>query len=177
VIEIRGPEVWRPRPREVVERQAENKIVSAHVRIQVRTSAWISRVTSSRQRTVCTRTSSLVQPPRGGANNIVGVVFHTDHGSQYTSENFGQLCDDLGVVQSMGATGVCWDNSVAESFFATLKKEMYYRQTWATRPDARRAVIRWIEGWYNPYRMHSTNGYQSPNQKEQPHRNQGKQAA
>ncbi len=115
---------------------------------------------------------------RGGANRVKGVVFHSDHGSQYTSEDFGLLCARNGVVQSMGATGICWDNAVAEAFFATLKKELYYRRAWATRPEARRAVIRWIEGWYNPHRMHSTNGYLSPTQKENRYyNNPGQQAA
>lgn len=114
---------------------------------------------------------------RGGVFKIRGVIFHSDKGSQYTASDYAELCARNGVIQSMGATGVCWDNSVAESFFATLKKEMYYRQHWATQADARRAVIRWIEGWYNPHRMHSTNGYQSPNQKENRHHHQGQQAA
>jgi len=97
---------------------------------------------------------------RGG--NVDGVVFHTDRGSQYTSEQFGQLCDDNAITQSMGATGVCWDNSVAESFFGTLKRELANRRRWNTRADARRALIRWIEGWYNPRRLHSTIDYSSP---------------
>lgn len=96
---------------------------------------------------------------RGG--NVDGVVFHTDRGSQYTSEQFGQLCDDNGVTQSMGATGV-WDNAAAESFFGTLKRELANRRRWETRADARRALIRWIEGWYNPRRLHSTIDYNSP---------------
>jgi putative transposase len=66
----------------------------------------------------------------------------------------------------MGATGVCWDNAVAEAFFSTLKRELYYKQAWPTRADARRAIIRWIEGWFNPKRMHSTNNYLSPIQAE-----------
>ena len=97
---------------------------------------------------------------RGGHTD--GVVFHTDRGSQYTSEQFGQLCDEHGVTQSMGAIGVCWDNSVAESFFGTLKRELANRRRWDTRADARRALIRWIEGWYNSTRLHSTIDYNSP---------------
>ena len=56
-----------------------------------------------------------------------GVVFHSDRGSQYTSAAYGELCEQLGVVQSMGATGVCWDNAAAESFFGTLKRELAFR--------------------------------------------------
>lgn len=98
---------------------------------------------------------------RGGHVNT-GVVFHSDRGSQYTSADFGQLCDRHSVVQSMGATGVCWDNAAAESFFGTLKREHANRRRWATRADARRDLIRWIEGWYNQRRLHSSIGYNSP---------------
>lgn len=97
---------------------------------------------------------------RGG--HLDGVIFHSDRGSQYTSADFGDLCADVGVVQSMGATGVCWDNAAAESFFGTLKRELAHRTRWATRADARRDLIRWIEGWYNGRRLHSSIGYNSP---------------
>jgi transposase InsO family protein len=97
---------------------------------------------------------------RGGTVN--GVVFHSDRGSQYTSAAFGALCDRLGVTQSMGATGVCWDNAAAESFFGTLKRELAHRRRWATRADARRDLLRWIEGWFNTRRLHSTLDYNSP---------------
>lgn len=97
-----------------------------------------------------------------GGSVAAGVVFHSDRGSQYTSADFGELCDHLGVVQSMGATGVCWDNAAAESFFGTLKREHANRRRWATRADARRDLIRWIEGWYNQRRLHSTINYNSP---------------
>jgi putative transposase len=97
---------------------------------------------------------------RGG--HIDGVLFHSDRGCQYTSAEFGELCDRLGVVQSMGATGVCWDNAAAESFFGSLKRELAHRQRWATRAEARRAVIRWIEGWFNSRRLHSSLNYCTP---------------
>jgi putative transposase len=97
---------------------------------------------------------------RGGQAR--GVVFHTDRGSQYTSAGFGAFCDRLGVTQSMGATGVCWDNAAAESFFGTLKRELANRRRWATRADARRDLMRWIEGWFNTRRLHSTLDYHSP---------------
>jgi len=97
---------------------------------------------------------------RGG--HVAGVIFHSDRGSVYTSAAFGALCESHGVVQSMGATGVCWDNSVAESWFGTMKRELAHRRRWATRADARRDLIRWIEGWFNARRLHSSNFYNSP---------------
>jgi transposase InsO family protein len=97
---------------------------------------------------------------RGG--HVDGVIFHSDRGCQYTSAEFGELCDGLGVIQSMGATGVCWDNAAAESFFGSLKRELAHRQRWATRAEARRAVIRWIEGWFNSRRLHSSLNYSTP---------------
>jgi putative transposase len=97
---------------------------------------------------------------RGG--HAAGVTFHSDRGSQYSSGDFGQLCQQLGVIQSMGATGVCWDNAAAESFFGTLKRELASRRRWESRADARRDLIRWIEGWYNGRRLHSSVNYRSP---------------
>ncbi len=87
-----------------------------------------------------------------------GAIFHSDRGSQYTSQAFQQRCADLGVVQSMGATGVCWDNAVAESFFATLKSDLASEVgTFPTQQEARAWVVRYIEGWYNRRRPHATN--------------------
>jgi len=97
---------------------------------------------------------------RGG--HVTGVVFHSDRGSVYTSRIFGEFCDGHGIVQSMGATGVCWDNSVAESWFGTMKRELAHRRRWATRTDARHDLARWIEGWFNARRLHSSNNYNSP---------------
>lgn len=87
-----------------------------------------------------------------------GAIFHSDRGSQYTSQVFQRVCTDLAVTQSMGTTGVCWDNAVAESFFATLKGDLATEVgTFRTRQDARAWVIRYIEGWYNRRRPHATN--------------------
>ena len=99
-------------------------------------------------------------------NRVDGVVFHSDRGCQYTSRQFRRLCARNSVVQSMGATGVCWDNSPSEAFFATLKRELVHRSTWATRRLARLAMVRWIEGWYNTRRLHSSINYLSPIEKE-----------
>ncbi|MDP8929519.1 MAG: IS3 family transposase [Actinomycetota bacterium] len=101
---------------------------------------------------------------RGG--HVHGVVFHSDRGCQYTSRQFRRLCARMGVTQSMGATGVCWDNSPSEAFFATLKRELVHRYTWVNRAVVRRAVAHWIEGWYNARRLHSSISYLSPIDKE-----------
>jgi putative transposase len=90
-------------------------------------------------------------------------IFHSDRGCQYTSEAFGQHCRELGVRQSMGRTGVCWDNAQAETFFASLKVECVYRTALASPDRARRIVGRWIETWYNQRRRHSALDYQTPN--------------
>jgi transposase InsO family protein len=91
-----------------------------------------------------------------------GALFHSDRGSQYTSDEYAKLAKDLGVRLSVGRTGVCWDNSVAESWFSMLKNEMYHRQSFTTRRRARFAVMQYIEVFYNRRRLHSTLGYRTP---------------
>jgi transposase InsO family protein len=90
-----------------------------------------------------------------------GVIFHSDRGCQYTSAEFTGLADDCQVVLSLGRTGQCWDNALAESFFASLKGELIDTRPWPTRAAARWAVVEYI-GWYNGTRLHSTLGYLSP---------------
>ena len=85
---------------------------------------------------------------RGG--QVRDVVFHTDHGSQYTSRATAQLCKAYGIRQSVGRTGVCWDNAAAESFLGTLKKELVNRNNYKNRYQARLSIRYWIEAWYNP---------------------------
>jgi len=92
----------------------------------------------------------------------VGAVFHSDRGSQYTSGDFAAALERHGVAQSVGRTGVCFDNAMAESFFGKLKTELVHHQVFATRAEARRAVIRFIEGFYNQRRLHSALGYRPP---------------
>ena len=75
---------------------------------------------------------------------------------------FAQLARTNGVVLSVGRTGECWDNAVAESFFATIKRELIENHAWPTRSGFRRAVFDYIEGWYNTRRLHSSLGYCSP---------------
>jgi transposase InsO family protein len=89
-------------------------------------------------------------------------VFHSDRGCQYTSAEFAEFCDRIQVRRSVGRTGVCWDNAAAESFFATMKNEMYYRHRFANRARARFAVAEYIEVFYNRQRLHSTLGYRTP---------------
>ena len=101
---------------------------------------------------------------RGG--QVRGVVFHTDRGSQYTSRATAQLCRAYGIAQSVGRTGVCWDNAAAESFLGTLKKELVNRADYRSRHQARLSIRWWIEAWYNPRRLHSTIGQQPPNEWE-----------
>jgi putative transposase len=91
-----------------------------------------------------------------------GAVFHSDRGVQYTSAEFYAFCTARGITASVGKTGVCWDNAAAESFFAALKTEMYYRQTFPDRATARYAVAEYIEVFYNRIRLHSTLGYRTP---------------
>ncbi len=92
----------------------------------------------------------------------VDVIHHSDQGSQYTSLAFGQRCRQAGVRPSMGSVGDCFDNAMCESFFATLECELIDRNRFATRREAKRAVFRFIEAFYNPVRRHSSLGYLSP---------------
>jgi putative transposase len=91
-----------------------------------------------------------------------GLVHHSDQGSQYVSLRFGERCREIGIHRSMGSKGDCFDNAVAESFFATLEKDLLRRRSFATRQDARTAVFDYIEAFYNPIRLHSTLDYLSP---------------
>ena len=91
-------------------------------------------------------------------------IFHSDRGSVYTSADYRKLIKDLGMCSSMGRTGVCWDNAMAESFFSALKNERVYRTVYATKARARRDVIAYIEGFYNSRRRHSALDYKTPNE-------------
>jgi putative transposase len=91
-----------------------------------------------------------------------GLIHHTDRGVQYTSTAYGELLLAHQARHSVGRPGTCWDNAVAESFFATLKTELIYRHVWPTRRSAELAIFEFIAGWYNQHRRHSTLGYRSP---------------
>lgn len=83
------------------------------------------------------------------------VIFHADRGAQYTSAQLHQASAELGLKQSVGRTGVCWDNAMSESFWSSLKTEFFERRVWQTRAEAKREVARWIEVVYNRRRLHS----------------------
>ena len=91
-----------------------------------------------------------------------GVLFHSDRGSQYASVDFGKTLTAHGFVPSMSGKGNCWDNAVAESFFATLKNEEA-TGVYPTKAAAHAAIASYIHGFYNPTRLHSALGYRSPN--------------
>ena len=94
------------------------------------------------------------------------VIFHADRGSQYTSREVVDYATRNGLACSVGASGVCWDNAMAESFWATLKVEFYYRHNWPTKTLAKHAVANWITNVYNTRRRHSALGMLTPLQFE-----------
>ena len=91
-----------------------------------------------------------------------GLIFHSDRGTQYTSAEFTALLAEHEMVQSLSRPRQCWDNAVAESFFSSLKEELIHRQSWPTRAQARRAIVDYIEVFFNRRRLHSSLGYLSP---------------
>ncbi|WP_209374695.1 IS3 family transposase, partial [Brevibacterium renqingii] len=90
------------------------------------------------------------------------VIFHADKGAQYTSAQLHQASIELRLKQSVGRTGVCWDNAMSESFWSSLKTEFFERRVWQTRAEAMREVARWIEVVYNRRRLHSALGMVPP---------------
>jgi len=91
-----------------------------------------------------------------------GAVFHSDRGSNYTSAEFAKVLKNLGITQSVGRTGICYDNALSESVNGTLKNELVYRTAYITRKAAMDDIARWIELRYNRTRLHSTLGYRTP---------------
>jgi putative transposase len=98
-----------------------------------------------------------------------GVIHHSDPGCQYTSYAFGKRCQEAGVMPSIGSVGDAYDNAMAESFFATLERELLSRRRFRSAAEAKMAVFEWLEGWYNPHRRHSSIGYRSPVNYERAH--------
>ena len=101
------------------------------------------------------RATALRRPPPG-------LLHHSDRGSIYAGHAYQDALARQQAVGSMSRRGNCWDNAVVESFFATLKRGLVHRQSWATRSSLTRALVDYIEGWYNPERRHSSLGYVSP---------------
>jgi putative transposase len=99
-----------------------------------------------------------------------GLIHHSDHGTQYTSLAFGRRLRESGIAASMGSVGDCYDNAMAESFFATLEVELIARSDWATQTEARADVFEYIEVFYNRIRRHSGIGQRSPLEFEEHHR-------
>jgi putative transposase len=91
-----------------------------------------------------------------------GVIFHSDRGSQYCSDDYQKILKHDGLICSMSRKGNCWDNSVAESFFHTLKTELTYTEIYATREEAKQSTFNYIETYYNRIRRHSHIGLISP---------------
>jgi transposase InsO family protein len=92
---------------------------------------------------------------RGGDHAVAGVITHADRGSQYTANDYLDFCQARQLRPSVGKTGICWDNAVAESFWESLKRECLQGRVFATRPEARRAIFCWIN-WYNASGLHTT---------------------
>jgi transposase InsO family protein len=111
---------------------------------------------------------------RGG--DVEGVIFHADRGTQYLSHEQREFCEHYGILRSVGRTGSCLDNAVAESFWATLKRELVHRRHFATRAEAKRAIIGWIN-YYNAARMHSSLDYATPIEWELAYRRRMQEAA
>lgn len=112
-------------------------------------------------------TDALAMAARNGHIRAGVTVFHSDRGTQYTSQAFADYTKKLGVTRSVGRTGICYDNAWAESFNATLKVERVHRTVYPTREHAIRDIARYIELRYNQKRLHSGLGYRTPNEVEQ----------
>jgi putative transposase len=100
-----------------------------------------------------------------------GTVFHSDHGCQYTSDEFRRMCRSMGIVQSMGTVGDSYDNAMAESLWSSLKREVFEDTVFTTKQEARTAIFHWII-WYNSTRLHSSLGYRPPVEFEESERDQ-----
>ncbi len=106
---------------------------------------------------------------RGGDHSVAGVIAHADRGSQYTANDYLDFCQARQLRPSVGKTGICWDNAVAESFWESLKRECLQGRIFSTRAEARRAIFRWIN-WYNTSRLHTTLNGIPPTEWEQQYR-------
>jgi len=111
------------------------------------------------------KTSLIAAAIKMAARNLSlpdGAVFHSDRGSNYTSAEFAGVLEELGIRQSVGRTGICYDNALAESWNGTLKVELVHRTVYPSQEQARADIARWIELRYNKTRLHSGLGYRTP---------------
>jgi len=111
---------------------------------------------------LCEQAIKIAVAVRGGQTKINNVVFHTDRGSTYTARTFTKLCFDLGVRQSMGRVGSCFDNAAAEAFFSSLEWEVLSRYQLTDADHARAIVLPWCYDFYNHRRRHSSAQMLSP---------------
>ena len=117
---------------------------------------WSMSKTNNSDLVIAALTMALMNRPSHG------LVVHSDRGRQYTCKLYYDFLATHCITASMSRKGNCWDNAVAESFFASIKIELKPQQTWRTRDEARTAIFEYIETWYNPKRRHSANAYLSP---------------
>jgi transposase InsO family protein len=122
---------------------------------------WSMRHTMERSLTL-----SALQMALARRRPLPGVLHHSDRGAQYASADYRLMLEQNGMECSMSRKGDCWDNAVAESFFATIKRELIDGSRWRTREEARAAIFEYIEVWYNRERRHSSLGYVSPTEYE-----------
>jgi putative transposase len=123
---------------------------------------WSMRPVQDRRLTLAALNMALkARRPAAGA-----LIHHSDRGVQYACDDYQRALADAEITPSMSRTGDCWDNAVVESFFSTLKHELVYRTTFANHDAARAALFQYIEGFYNPRRLHSSLGYLSPEEYE-----------
>ena len=116
---------------------------------------------------LCMDAIKIAVASRGGRQAVDGVIFHSDRGSTYTAKDFTRLCKTrLGVRQSMGRVGSCFDNAAAEAFFSTLEHEVLSRHHFISRDQARRVVLAWCHEFYNVTRRHSSTAMMSPDNYE-----------
>ncbi len=102
------------------------------------------------------------QTEKEASSRIVLDIHESFRGGQYTSYAFGKRCREAGGMPSVGSVGDAYDNAMAESFFATLEREVLNRRRFQSQAEARMAIFHWLEGWYTPHRRHSGLGYLSP---------------
>lgn len=115
----------------------------------------------------CLVTAALDMANRNGHIRAGVTIMHSDRGTQYTSDEYVKFAATIGLVRSVGRTGICYDNAWAESFNGTLKNELVHRTAYPTRDHAEVDITRWIELRYNTRRRHSALGYRTPDQAEQ----------